>query len=168
MSSHPTDIQGSVIDALREAIEGQIPNSRAEINGGGGHFNIEVTSPVFAGKGMLESQRLVYGANTADSYVEQRPARGSGGCRIFAGPRNNQIRPPSGDRITKRLPAKYSCQYVLLRLPHALRRTGIPLSRLGPGQAIWSPAMVTGRWMGYCAVCMGSTPREKGTRLVAL
>ena len=62
MSSHPTDFQGSVIDALREAIEGQIPDSRAEINGGGGHFNIEVTSPVFAGKGMLESQRLVYGA----------------------------------------------------------------------------------------------------------
>ena len=62
MSSHPTDFQGSVIDALREAIEGQIPNSRAEINGGGGHFNIEVTSPVFAGKGMLQSQRLVYAA----------------------------------------------------------------------------------------------------------
>ena len=32
------------------------------MNGGGGHFNIEVTSPVFAGKNMLESQRMVYGA----------------------------------------------------------------------------------------------------------
>ena len=32
------------------------------MNGGGGHFNIVVTSPVFAGKNMLESQRLVYGA----------------------------------------------------------------------------------------------------------
>ena len=62
MSSHPTEFQGSVIDALREAIERQIPDSRAEVNGGGGHFNIEVTSPVFAGKNMLESQRLVYGA----------------------------------------------------------------------------------------------------------
>ena len=62
MSSHPTDFQGSVIDALREAIERQIPDSRAEVNGGGGHFNIEVTSPVFAGKNMLESQRMVYGA----------------------------------------------------------------------------------------------------------
>ena len=30
--------------------------------GGGGHFSIEVISPVFAGKGMLESQRLVLGA----------------------------------------------------------------------------------------------------------
>ena len=62
MSSHPTDFQGSVIDALREAIEGQIPDSRAEINGGGGHFNIQVTSPAFAGKGILERQRLVYRA----------------------------------------------------------------------------------------------------------
>lgn len=62
MSSHPTDFQGSVIDALREAIERQIPHSRAEVNGGSGHFNIEVTSPAFAGKNMLESQRLVYGA----------------------------------------------------------------------------------------------------------
>ena len=62
MSSHTTDFQGSVIDALREAIERQVPNSRAEGNGGGGHFSIEVTSPAFAGKSILESQRLVYGA----------------------------------------------------------------------------------------------------------
>ena len=62
MSSHPAEFQGSVVDALREAIERQIPDSRADVNGGGGHFNIEVTSPVFAGKNMLESQRMVYGA----------------------------------------------------------------------------------------------------------
>ena len=62
MLSHPTDYQGSVIDALREAIERQIPDARADVNGGGGHFNIEVTSPVFAGKSMLESQRMVYAA----------------------------------------------------------------------------------------------------------
>ena len=61
MLSHPTEFQGSVIDALREAIERQIPDARADVNGGG-HFNIEVTSPVFAGKSMLESQRMVYGA----------------------------------------------------------------------------------------------------------
>ena len=62
MSSHPTEFQGSVIDAVREAIERQIPDSQAEVNGGGGHYTIEVTSPVFAGKNMLESQRMVYGA----------------------------------------------------------------------------------------------------------
>ena len=50
MSSHPTDFQGSVIDALREAIEQQIHNSRAAVTGGG--------------RSMLESQRLVYGAIT--------------------------------------------------------------------------------------------------------
>ncbi len=61
MSSHPTDFQGSVIDALREAIERQIPGSRAE-SCGGGHFRIEVTSAAFAGKSMLESQRMVYGS----------------------------------------------------------------------------------------------------------
>ena len=62
MSSHPTDYQGSVTDALREAIEQQISNSRAEVTGGGGHFSMEVTSPTFAGSSRLESQRLVYGA----------------------------------------------------------------------------------------------------------
>ncbi len=62
MSSHPTDFKGSVIDALREAIEHQIPSSRADVTGGGGHFSIEVTAAAFLGKSMLESQRMVYGA----------------------------------------------------------------------------------------------------------
>jgi hypothetical protein len=55
ISFHPTDFQGSVIDALRESIEQQIPNSRAAVNGSG-PFRIEVTSPArlepgFAGNG---------------------------------------------------------------------------------------------------------------------
>jgi acid stress-induced BolA-like protein IbaG/YrbA len=62
MSSHPTNFQGNVVDALREAIESKIPSSKADVSGGGGHFTIEVVSPAFAGLGMLESQRLVYGA----------------------------------------------------------------------------------------------------------
>ncbi len=62
MSSHPTDFQGNVVDALREAIESKIPSSKADVSGGGGHFSIEVVSTAFAGLGMLESQRLVYGA----------------------------------------------------------------------------------------------------------
>lgn len=86
MSSHPTDFQGSVIDAVREAIEQQIHNSQAAVNGGGGHFSIEVTSPVFAGMSMLESQRLVYGAiahlmlgnaspvHAVDSLITRTPA----------------------------------------------------------------------------------------------
>jgi len=61
MLSHPTNFQGAVIDALREAIERQIHNSRARVNGDG-HFSIEVMSPAFAGRSMLERPRLMYGA----------------------------------------------------------------------------------------------------------
>ena len=59
MSSHPTNFQGSVVDALREAFD---LDAEASVSGGGGHFSIEVVSTAFAGKGMLESQRLVYSA----------------------------------------------------------------------------------------------------------
>jgi acid stress-induced BolA-like protein IbaG/YrbA len=62
MSSHPTDFKGDVVTTLREAIESAIPSSKAEVNGGGGHFTIDVVSPAFAGLGMLESQRMVYAA----------------------------------------------------------------------------------------------------------
>ena len=62
MSSHPTDYQGSVIDALRRSIEESIPNSKAEVAGGGGHYQLDVVSPEFTGKGLLDRQRLVYSA----------------------------------------------------------------------------------------------------------
>ncbi len=64
MSQHPTDFKGSVTDALREVIEREIPDSKADVTGGGGHYSIVVTSPAFAGKGMLASQRMVYSAIT--------------------------------------------------------------------------------------------------------
>jgi acid stress-induced BolA-like protein IbaG/YrbA len=62
MSNHPTNFQGNVVDALREAIEAKIPSSRANVSGGGGHYTIEVVSATFQGLGMLDSQRLVYSA----------------------------------------------------------------------------------------------------------
>jgi acid stress-induced BolA-like protein IbaG/YrbA len=62
MSDHPTNFQGDILAAIRDAIQAKVPDSTAEVTGGGGHFNIVVTSPVFAGKNMLESQRLVYSA----------------------------------------------------------------------------------------------------------
>ena len=37
---------------------------RLGVSGAGGHFSIDVESPVFAGKSMLASQRLVYAAIT--------------------------------------------------------------------------------------------------------
>lgn len=64
MSSHPTDAQSAITDIVREAIEQKIPDSSSEVGGGGGHFTIEVVSPAFAGKSMLESHRLVYAAIT--------------------------------------------------------------------------------------------------------
>lgn len=62
MSDHPTNFQGSIPDAVREAIVAKIPDAQVAVQGGGGHFTIEVVSTVFAGKGMLESQRLVLGS----------------------------------------------------------------------------------------------------------
>ena len=52
-----------VLDSIRRAIVDKIPDAAVDVQpGSGGHFSISVVSPVFAGKGMLESQRLVYGA----------------------------------------------------------------------------------------------------------
>jgi len=62
VSDHPTDFVGSIPDAIRDGIKARIPDAVVEVGGGGGHFNIVVVSPVFAGKSLLESQRLVLGA----------------------------------------------------------------------------------------------------------
>jgi acid stress-induced BolA-like protein IbaG/YrbA len=62
MSDHRTDFQGDVLTAIRDAIGAKISGARVEVNGGGGHYSIDVTSPEFSGMGMLASQRLVYGA----------------------------------------------------------------------------------------------------------
>jgi acid stress-induced BolA-like protein IbaG/YrbA len=48
--------------AVHEHIVRAIPDATVRVEGGGGHYSIEVVSPVFAGKGMLDSQRLVYSA----------------------------------------------------------------------------------------------------------
>jgi len=62
MSTHPTNFQGDIFEAIRTAILGRIPDAEVMVTGAGGHFSIEVVSPVFAGQGMLASQRLVLGA----------------------------------------------------------------------------------------------------------
>ena len=62
MSDHPTNFQGSVIDALRDAVERRITGAEVIVNGGGGHYSLEVIAPAFAGQSMLESHRLVYSA----------------------------------------------------------------------------------------------------------
>jgi acid stress-induced BolA-like protein IbaG/YrbA len=62
MSDHPTDFQGDIAAAIRGAIETKLPGAHVEVSGGGGHYSLNVTAAEFAGKTMLASQRLVYGA----------------------------------------------------------------------------------------------------------
>ncbi|MEX1364086.1 MAG: BolA/IbaG family iron-sulfur metabolism protein [Nannocystaceae bacterium] len=62
MSSHPTDFKGSVTDAIREAVQAAIPESKAVVDGGGGHYTIEVTAAAFEGKSLLQKQRMVLGS----------------------------------------------------------------------------------------------------------
>jgi acid stress-induced BolA-like protein IbaG/YrbA len=62
MSSHPTDFRGSVHDAIRGAIVEKLPGATVDVQGGGGHYTIAVTAAAFAGKSMLENQRVVYAA----------------------------------------------------------------------------------------------------------
>jgi acid stress-induced BolA-like protein IbaG/YrbA len=59
MSDHPTDFVGSIEVAIQDGIRATIPDAIVTVSGGGGHYKIDVVSPVFAGKSMLESQRLV-------------------------------------------------------------------------------------------------------------
>lgn len=62
MSHHPTDFEGSVLDALRDSIVEKLPDAEVEATGGGGHFSLRVVSSAFAGKSIVESHRLVYSA----------------------------------------------------------------------------------------------------------
>lgn len=49
-------------EALRAAIVERIPDAQVEVSGGGGHYTLAVVSTAFAGKGLVDAQRLVYGA----------------------------------------------------------------------------------------------------------
>jgi len=62
MSDHATDFVGSVEDAITSSIKDKLPDAVVEVSGGGGHWKIGVVSTAFAGKSMLEQQRLVLGA----------------------------------------------------------------------------------------------------------
>lgn len=55
---------GDTLSDLRTSILAQIPDAQVVVapGSGGGHFTISVVSPVFEGKNMVQSQRLVYGA----------------------------------------------------------------------------------------------------------
>jgi stress-induced morphogen len=62
MSSHPTDFAGDIHQAIRAAITSRLGDAVVEVNGGGGHWSLVVTSTAFAGKSMVQSHRLVLSA----------------------------------------------------------------------------------------------------------
>ncbi len=62
MSDHPTDFQGDVLVAIREAITARLPQAQVQVEGGGGHYTIGVVDEAFRGKGPVDAQRMVYGA----------------------------------------------------------------------------------------------------------
>jgi len=61
-SHHPTNFQGSIPDAAREAIEKAIPGANATVDGANGHFNIQVVASAFEGKSTLQKHRMVLSA----------------------------------------------------------------------------------------------------------
>lgn len=62
----PLQMAGSAEElctALREAVLVMIPDAQVTATANSpGHFELEVVSPVFAGKSMVQQQQLVYGA----------------------------------------------------------------------------------------------------------
>lgn len=54
----------SMTDQVKALIVAAMPDAQVQVEGAGGHFNIQVVSSQFAGKSMLEQQRLVYSAIT--------------------------------------------------------------------------------------------------------
>lgn len=62
MSDHSTDFVGSIEEAITTSIKERMPDAVVEVSGGGGHWRIGVVSTAFAGKSMLEQQRLVLSA----------------------------------------------------------------------------------------------------------
>lgn len=65
MSEHPSRYQGPSITAhVKSVIEAAIPGALADVDGSGGHFTITVTAAAFAGKSLIDKQRMVYSAIT--------------------------------------------------------------------------------------------------------
>jgi len=52
-------------EEIRRRIVAALPSARVDVadtTGAGDHFDVRVTAPAFAGKGLVEQHRLVYGA----------------------------------------------------------------------------------------------------------
>ena len=55
-------LEQPVLAAIESAVRAAIPDAKVRADGGGGHYVVEVVSPVFAGKSTLQRHRLVLGA----------------------------------------------------------------------------------------------------------
>ena len=62
MSHSPSNANSNILEQLECAVLAAIPDAIVTVSGGGGHFQLDVVSSVFAGKTPLQSQRLVYSA----------------------------------------------------------------------------------------------------------
>ena len=51
-----------MLDEIKAKILEALPDAVVTVDGGGGHFTIEVTSAQFEGKNTLQRQRMVYKA----------------------------------------------------------------------------------------------------------
>mgnify|MGYP006380089947 CR=1 FL=1 len=60
MSDHPSRYTGpDFLGHVQTLIQSSLPGAKAEVHGGGGHYTVSVTAQAFAGKSLLEQQRMV-------------------------------------------------------------------------------------------------------------
>ncbi len=59
MSPLPTTLEGSINQTVKKAIADAFEDAEIEVQGGGGHFRIEIKSAAFAGQSKLQSHRMV-------------------------------------------------------------------------------------------------------------
>lgn len=52
----------TLLEQMTAAIEAAIPEAQVTVTGGGGHFEVQVISAAFAGKRLVQQQRMVYSA----------------------------------------------------------------------------------------------------------
>ncbi len=65
MSHHNTRMSAQeTLEAIRSRIASAIPGAHIQVDGGGGHYSISVTSTQFEGLNTLKKKRLVYSAIT--------------------------------------------------------------------------------------------------------
>ena len=62
MESLTIEGHDTIADSIRQAVLSHLVDASVNVEGGGGHYTIAVVSKAFAGKNMLDSQRLVYRA----------------------------------------------------------------------------------------------------------